>query len=286
MIFTTESCLREERAGGAGVEPGHAVHADDVQLRVLGHGEPREGEEPLGQGRQLLVAGTPEVAERGGGVAARVLHEEVGPVAGVDTVVIRQTQLAVHLRGGQTIDCKISKCVGISYFIVTTIYLFRDSISTLGVGCEAALSAGEDPELVLAAGAGDGRVLGRPRAALRLPVVAAVVVRGAGQRALLVKQQPVAAGLEGEGAVGALVELVAAVLLGVELQPLQLGARDVRDELAGGRGAALGRGRRQGGGGLHGHCGGGGQVMDSAGAGPRPYNLPTPPAEILLLQSN
>ena len=110
-----------------------------------------------------------------------------------------------------------------------------------------------------------------------------MVVRGAGQRALLVKQQPVAAGLEGEGAVGALVELVAAVLLGVELQPLQLGARDVRDELAGGRGAALGRGRRQGGGGLHGHCGGGGQVLDSAGAGPRPYNLPTPPAEILLL---
>ena len=97
MFFAAESGLREESSGGAGVEPGDSVHADDVQLGVLGHGEPGEGEEPLGQRRQLLIGRTSEVSESSGGIAAGVLHQEIGPVAGVDTVVVGKTELTVNL---------------------------------------------------------------------------------------------------------------------------------------------------------------------------------------------
>ena len=88
MFFTTESGLREESSSSAGVEPGDSVHADDVQLGVLGHGEPGEGEEPLGQRRQLLIGRTAEVSKRSGGVAPSVLHQQIWPVTGVDTVVV------------------------------------------------------------------------------------------------------------------------------------------------------------------------------------------------------
>ena len=59
LLLAAEGGLGEEGAGGAGVKPRHPVHADDVQLRVLGHGEPGEREEPLGQGGELLIARAP-----------------------------------------------------------------------------------------------------------------------------------------------------------------------------------------------------------------------------------
>ena len=62
---------------------------------------------------------------------------------------------------------------------------------------------------------------------------------GAGQATPLVKQQTVAAGLQGQGPVGALVELVAVVLLGIQLQTFSLGTSNVSDQLTGGRSLAL-----------------------------------------------
>ena len=88
LFFTTKSGLREESSSSAGVEPGDSVHADDVQLGVLGHGEPGEGEEPLGQGRQFLIGWTSEVTQSSRRIATSVLHQQIWPVTGVDTVVI------------------------------------------------------------------------------------------------------------------------------------------------------------------------------------------------------
>ena len=102
-------------------------------------------------------------------------------------------------------------------------YLFWNSIGALCVGSKATLSTGKYSELIFTAGGGDGRVVSGPLPALSLPVVGAVVVGGAGQATPLVKQQTVAAGLQGQGSIGALVELVAVVLLGIQLQTFSLG---------------------------------------------------------------
>lgn len=72
---------------------------------------------------------------------------------------------------------------------------------------------------------GAGPTISLASLAVDAPVVVAVVVHGA----LAVEQQAVLAGLQGEGAVGALEELVAADGVMVQLQAVVLGAgRDLR----------------------------------------------------------
>ena len=110
---------------------------------------------------------------------------------------------------------------------------------------EAALSAREYAKLVVTARGGDRRRVCWPVAAVRLPVVAAVIVGGPRQAFSLVVEEAVAAGLEGESAVGTLVVLVTVVLLRVQLQSLWLGTGDVRDELSCRWSLALGRRGRQ-----------------------------------------
>lgn len=97
MFLATEASLREESSSSASVESGYSVHTDDVEFRVLGHGEPGEREKSLGQGGQLLIGRASEVSQSSGGIAASILHQKVRPVTGVDTVIIGKTKLAIHL---------------------------------------------------------------------------------------------------------------------------------------------------------------------------------------------
>ena len=110
---------------------------------------------------------------------------------------------------------------------------------------EAALSAREYAKLVVTARGGDRRRVCWPVAAVRLPVVAAVIVGGPRQAFALVVEEAVAACLEGERAVSTLVVLVTVVLLRVQLQSLWLGTGDVRDELSCRWSLALGRRGRE-----------------------------------------
>ena len=110
-------------------------------------------------------------------------------------------------------------------------YLFRDAISTFSVRGKAALTTGEYSKLVLTAWGGDGSRVGWSVAAVCLPVVAAVVVSGASQPFALVIQQPVTTGLQSQGPIGTLVELITVVLLRVELETLGLGASHICNEL-------------------------------------------------------
>ena len=40
LFNTAQSCLVEKTSGSACIQPGHPVHAYDVQLRILLHWEP------------------------------------------------------------------------------------------------------------------------------------------------------------------------------------------------------------------------------------------------------
>jgi len=84
----------------------------------------------------------------------------------------------------------------------------------------AAFSDGVDAELVEASRGGDGGVVVHPLPAVDGPVVVAVVVHSA----VPVKHQPVLTNLLVQGAVGALVELVAVLLVGVQLESVGLRA--------------------------------------------------------------
>ena len=71
---------------------GKNLWARGESSSLLGHLE-----KILKESKEVEGDMSPEVSEGGGGVAAGVLHQEVGPVAGVDAVIIRQAQLAVNL---------------------------------------------------------------------------------------------------------------------------------------------------------------------------------------------
>ena len=109
--------------------------------------------------------------------------------------------------------------------------LFWDAIGTFGVRSKAALATGEYSKLVLTARGRDGSRVGWSVAAVCLPVVAAVVVSGPSQPFILVKQQPVPTGLQGQSPIGAFVELITIIFFWVELQTLGLRTSYVCNEL-------------------------------------------------------
>jgi len=98
--------------------------------------------------------------------------------------------------------------------------LIGNTSSTLEESCLASLSNWVDAELVEASRGGDGGVVVHPLPAVDGPVVVAVVVHGP----VPVKHQPVLTNLLVQGAVGALVELVAVLLVGVQLEAVGLWA--------------------------------------------------------------
>ena len=110
---------------------------------------------------------------------------------------------------------------------------------------EASLSTGKYSKLVLTARGGDRSVVRWSVATVRLPVVGTVIVSRPRQALALVVEEAIAAGLQSQGSIGTLVELVTVVLLGVELESLKLGTGGVSDQLTGGRSLALWRSRRQ-----------------------------------------
>lgn len=142
-----------------------------------------------------------------------VVQQLVRPVASVDALVVGQAGVTVLLVGF--------------------------AVGALDVRGGAVLGDGVQTELVLAARRGDGsgwkegggldypKQLSTSRLTIPLatlavhrPVVVAVVVH----RALAVEEQPVLAGLQGQGAVGAEEELVAVLRVGVGLDAVLLGA--------------------------------------------------------------
>ena len=79
--------------------------------------------------------------------------------------------------------------------------------------------------------------------------------------------------------------------LGIQLEPLKLRALYVSDEHPGGWSLGLGRGRGEGGshwgnrsGGWSWDSRGRGQVLNTAGARPCPYNLPSPASKLILVR--
>ena len=54
LIFTAQCGLGEERSLSACIQSWNSINTDDVQFRVLGHREPGEGKESLGQRGEFL----------------------------------------------------------------------------------------------------------------------------------------------------------------------------------------------------------------------------------------
>ena len=190
LLHASESARIEQRPLPANLQSGMEIHAQDVQLWMSLDREPRERREPRGQRRQLgHVPRTLEPAQQGRGVAADV-ELVVGPVARAAAPVEHESHVA---RGDD----------GLSEGALVVRRLARVD--------------GEDAELVGASGGRDGGVVRRTVVAVDRPVEGAVVVGGAGVGGLRVEEEAVLAGLVGQGAVGALVEVVAGLGIMVDL---------------------------------------------------------------------
>jgi len=189
LIVQAREGLRVEKAVvSAVVDPGVVRHTHDVRRLVARHWEPGEREEAPGNSvwRKLMGLGAfePNYALR---LFLAVWHR-VRVVTDVDLRVVSKTLVAWSLIGYAS--------------------------TTLEESGLASLSNWVDAVLVEASRGGDGGVVVDPLPAVDGPVVVAVVVHSP----VTVKHKPVLTNLLVQGAVGALVELVAVLLVGVQLE--------------------------------------------------------------------
>merc|ERR550525_2307421 len=173
------------------MDPRVVGDADDVRGVVPGHWEPWEGEEAPGDSIGGKLMGLRALEPNNPLRLFLTVRHRIRVVADVDLRVVGKTLVA---RGF------------ISY-----------ASSTLEESGLAALANGEDAKLVETARGGDGGVVVDPLAAVHGPVVVVV------NRAVPVEHQTILTHLFVEGAIGTLIELVAVLLVGVELESVGLG---------------------------------------------------------------